>query len=484
VNDETRLKKLQWAIHGVTAPFSSAGSFVPEKPFTVVFRDKSRFTVNRAENYSKQDELLRPLMNLCQPATFGDKRQTRLDRNVRDALQLKADKGGFAVENFDPEAAGILDLIQRQMLPHESEPISAELYAINVYSSGGHFAPHKDTPRGQDMFGTLVVCLPSRFYRGEFVLSHRGVVQRFDWGREIGEQQKESQIHWVAFFGDVDHQIEKVWMGARVTVTYLLRRESSDTLSRTVPDEDLASTITEAWRELLADDTFLPEGGIVGYPCCHLYHQDARFQVKQTPLDASSANMLKGRDQLVAAASLQADLKVTFAPYLFENCVDETWQLDRFPTSQEQKKMKRQMDGSQLQSAMPIHGASSEKVGDFGVTWLEDPPTSRSGNVGENSKSVTSSELPTAAHLHSCEYCEWGNFGNEASEVDFYIYAALHVQFPKLGEGRRANMQPSTPTKKKKAWAKSPESPATSKSSPAAKKSLPKKKARKKSDGR
>lgn len=450
MNDQTQLEKLRWAIHGVKAPFSSAGTFVPDEPLTLIFRDTSRFTVERAQNAHEQIRALQPLIDRCQPATFGDKRRTRFDRSVRDAVQLKAGDGGFSVAHFDPEAAGILDAIRRQMLPHDSPPITAELYALNIYTSGGHFAPHKDTPRGQDMFGTLVVCLPSQFWRGEFVLTHRGVVQRFDWGAAIGKQREANQLHWVAFFGDVDHQVERVGFGARVTVTYLLRRNAQIEPSRIVADEELAPTILEAWRALLADATFLPQGGIVGYPCCHLYHQDARFQVKQTPLDQGSANTLKGRDQLVAATALQAGLDVSFAPYLFETCVDETWQLERFPTREEKSRMKRRMDLSDLESALPIRGASSEKVGDFGITWLEPPPSSGRGVALPDADIETTSERPAAGRLHSCEYCEWGYFGNEATDVDFYIYAALHVQIPKLGEGPRANVQPSRRTTKKK----------------------------------
>jgi len=480
VNNETRLEKLRWAIHGVKAPFSSAGTFVPDKPITLVFRDKSRFTVSRAENSSRQVEPLRPLIDRCKQATFGDKRRTRVDRSVRDAVQLKAEKGGFAIEHFDPESAGILDSIRRQMLPRDSSPITAELYALNVYTSGGHFAPHKDTPRGQDMFGTLVVCLPSQFRHGEFVLTHRGVVQRFDWAAEIGKQRDPNRLHWAAFFGDVDHQIEKVYGGARVTVNYLLRRDDNLESSCTVADEDLAPTILEAWRALLADAKFMPQGGIVGYPCCHLYHQDARFQVKQTPLDRKAANMLKGRDQLVAAAALQAGLNLNLTPYLFENCVDETWQLDRFPTQKETSRMKRQMDLSDLESALPIHGESSEKGEDFGVTWLEPPPSSRGGGVLHDSNSGSSSELPAAERLHSCEYCEWGYFGNEASDVDFYIYAALHIQIPKPGKGPRANVQPSTRATKKKAGKGNPEAPLARKKSKAAKKKSPAKTSKKK----
>jgi hypothetical protein len=366
------------------------------------------------------------------------------------------------------------------MLPHDSPPITAELYALNVYTSGGHFAPHKDTPRGQDMFGTLVVCLPSQFWRGEFVLTHRGVVQRFDWGAAIGKQQEANQLHWVAFFGDVDHQVDRVYVGARVTVTYLLRRNAEIEPSRAVANEELAPTILEAWRALLADATFLPQGGIVGYPCCHLYHQDARFQVKQTPLDQRSANMLKGRDQLVAATALQAGLDVSFAPYLFENCADETWQLERFPTPKEKSRMKRRMELSDLESALPIRGASSEKVGDFGITWLEPPPSSGRGVALPDSNIETSSEQPAAGRLHSCEYCEWGYFGNEASDVDFYTYAALHVQIPKLGQGPRTSIEPLGPATKKKARGAGTKE-TVKKKTPSARKKAPKK-PRKKED--
>jgi hypothetical protein len=144
MNDDIRMEHLRWAIHGVKAPVACAGTFVPDKSITLRFPDKSRFTVSRAENGYKQVEALRPLIDRCKPATFGDNRRTRLDRSVRDAVQLKADDGGFSIEHFDPESAGILDAIRRQMLPSDSSPITAELYALNVYKSGGHFAPHKD----------------------------------------------------------------------------------------------------------------------------------------------------------------------------------------------------------------------------------------------------------------------------------------------------------------------------------------------------
>jgi hypothetical protein len=310
---------------------------------------------------------------------------------------------------------------------------------VNVYTGGGHFAPHKDTPRGSDMFGTLAVCLPSQFANGKLVLSHRGVVQKFDWGRAIQAQKKPNQLHWAAFFGDVDHQIERIWFGARVTLTYLLRRGAGGPPAREAAGEDLAPRVQEAWQALLADQSFLSDGGILAYPCCHLYHQDARFQQKQSPITRQSVALLKGRDLLVAATALQAGLKVMFHPYMFENCADETWQLARFPTRNEQARLGSQMDSTDLENALPIR-ASSEQEGDFGVTWLEPPPSS--DETSWRSEKNDDSELPAAAHLHSCEYCPWGYFGNEAADIDLYTYAALHIKIPPFGKGLRVANKP------------------------------------------
>ena len=221
---QSTLENLRLALHGVTSPFSCEGTLVPDKPVTLVFKDRTRFEVIRAKSAFDQEKGLKPLLEYCKPAPFGDGKKTRYDRMVRDALQLKAEGKGFSVENFDPESAGILKEIQRELLPHDPNSISAELYTVNVYTGGGHFAPHKDTPRGEDMFGTLVVCLPSQFSHGHLVLSHRGVAQKIDWAEAIRKQEAPNQLHWAGFFGDVDHQIERIYSGARVTLTYLLRR--------------------------------------------------------------------------------------------------------------------------------------------------------------------------------------------------------------------------------------------------------------------
>lgn len=95
------------------------------------------------------------------------------------------------------------------------------------------------------------------------------------------------------------------------------------------------------------------------------------------------------------------------------------------------------MDSIDLENTLPIR-ASSEQKGDFGVTWLESPPSS--DETSWRSEKNDESELPGVAQLHSCEYCPWSYSGYEGSEIDLYTYAALHIKIPPFGKGlRRAN---------------------------------------------
>ena len=448
-HDPSLLEDLRYAVHGLCAPFACGGTLVPDQPLTLCFQDQTRLPVLRAPRAFEQEQLLQPLVQRCTPAPFGKGRQTRYDRSVRNALQLKAEGGAFSVLDFDPQAAGILEQIRRELVPQDPTPLTAELYTHNIYASDGHFVPHKDTPRGSDMLGTLVVCLPSQFSNGALVVKHQGVFQTFDWGEAIRQQAEPTRLHWAAFFGDVDHQIERVWSGLRVTVTYLLRRSLGSAPLPVVAPEVVPTLVQDKLRALLAARRFLPRGGTLAFPCSHLYHQDARFQRQQPPLSQQTVSALKGRDYLVAAAILATGLEVTFCPYLIEDCADETWQLARFPTPREQRALRRRMDPTTLEEALAIQ-ASSEEEGDFGLTWVEPPPhfngqpTMYPGTAAGRAE-TQDPEMPALAHLHGCEYSATGYFGNEGGEVDFYIYGALHGAIPPYGEGPRAAGKVASP---------------------------------------
>lgn len=440
-HEASLLEDLRYAVHGLGAPFACGGTLVPDEPLTLCFKDKTQLPVLRASSPFEQEQLLQPLVARCTPAPFGQGRQTRYNRSVRNALQLKAEGDAFSVLNFDPEAAGILEQIRYELLPQDPAPLTAELYHLNIYARDGHFLPHKDTPRGSDMIGTLVICLPSQFSNGALVVKHQGVLQTFDWSTAIQEQAEPTRLHWAAFFGDVDHQIERVWSGLRVTLTYLLRRGAGSEPLPVVAPETQPTLVRDTLRVLLADRHFLPRGGTLAFPCSHLYHQDARFQRQPRPLSRRTVSALKGRDSIVAAAALAEGLQVTFCPYMIETCADDTWQLGHFPTPREQKALGEQMDPTDLEEALDIRG-SSEVEGDFGLIWVDPPPhfngqPTMYPEVAAGRSLTQDPDLPALAYLHTCEYSATGYFGNEGSDIDLYIYGALHVEIPPYGEGPR-----------------------------------------------
>ncbi len=100
----------------------------------------------------------------------------------------------------------ILDSITSIMAVGSS--IRAELYKLNVYSTGDHF---KDTPRSPEMFGSLVVSLPSQFTGGALVTRHLGHTMTFDWSSSPTTTQ------WAAFYGDVEHEVLPVTSGPLTT---------------------------------------------------------------------------------------------------------------------------------------------------------------------------------------------------------------------------------------------------------------------------
>jgi hypothetical protein len=438
------LEGLHHAVHGLRAPFTCGGTLVPEQPVTICFPDKTQIPVLPARDTFHQERLLRPLVERCAVAAFGMGRKTRYDPAVRDAFQIKAEGGAFSVLHFDPAVAGILEQIGRELVPHVPDALTAELSNLNVYATGGHFVPHKDTPRGRDMLGTLVVCLPSQFENGAFVVKHHGVFQTYDWGHAIREQAEPTRIHWAAFFGDVDHQIEQVWGGLRVTLNYLIRH-GANTGRGVVPGRDretLNTLVRQKLRVLLDDRRFLARGGTLAFPCSHLYHQDVRFQRQQRPLSRQTVSAMKGRDHHVATAAMAEGLEVSLYPYMIESCTDGTWQLEHFPTQREQAALGDQMDPTDLENALAVL-ASADDAGDFNVVWVDPPPhfdaqPTMYPETAEGRAHAADPDLPALMHLHACEYSSTGYFGNEGSDIDLYVYGALHVAIPPYGEGARA----------------------------------------------
>ena len=155
--------------------FTSKKKAVKCAPVTVRWDGKDgsskKITFDTAPIYGDWESTLDNLVLDCEPATFGFIGKDVFDEAVRKAGKLEAYK--FST-NFNPYDYGIVDVVTRELLPGimragrqptiDHGGVVAELYKLNVYSGpSGMFKPHVDTPRGRTQFGSLVVCLPTRF---------------------------------------------------------------------------------------------------------------------------------------------------------------------------------------------------------------------------------------------------------------------------------------------------------------------------------
>ncbi|KAG5188992.1 hypothetical protein JKP88DRAFT_303126 [Tribonema minus] len=90
----------------------------------------------------------------CEPSGFGHRKLTVYDDEVRKALHVPPVR--IVATGVDIEALGILDEVRSKLAPFAKLGITAELLKCNVYEKGGFFETHRDTPRDELAFGSLM----------------------------------------------------------------------------------------------------------------------------------------------------------------------------------------------------------------------------------------------------------------------------------------------------------------------------------------
>lgn len=409
---DVRLLALADAVRGLTAPFSCGGTVSVEAPVEL------RLGSRRVRVEDVDGRLGKKLARHCPPAPFGVGGQTMYDNRVRQGRQLLARDQAFQVEGIP--LAAILEDVRATLCPSDRLPPHAELYALNVYQAGGRFAVHKDTPRDPAVFATLVVRLPVSFRGGRLVLEHPEGACAFDWGDGYFERPDPLALQWAAFFADVDHEIETVRSGTRVTLTWHLTRAAGAETARPLPPG--TGPLRETLRAVLADPAWYPEGAVLAVPCVHLYAQTPEGARLAGSLDSERAALLKGRDRLVAEVALELGLRAAFRPYLFEDCAGDSWALERDLAAADLKLFRaRQLTPDELE-ALPL-AQSAWEPGDRSV-WLFAPPWSYR-NDGRPDALLAPRRL-----VGEVEYSATGYFGNEGSDLAFYVAGALHLEIP------------------------------------------------------
>ncbi|ESK89103.1 hypothetical protein Moror_5276 [Moniliophthora roreri MCA 2997] len=251
-------------------------------------------------------EQLTKLISVCDAAPFGRGAQTVMDESYRKALKLELAQ--FATP-FDLAATGILHKIQQDLVDTDTairRPIRAEPYKLNIYDKGAFFKAHHDTPRAENMFGSLVLVFPTTHEGGNLILTEKGQRWTFDAPSLLsGSTPTSPEVAFVAFFSDTMHEVQPVTSGARITLTYNLYFDNIVNNVGTVTSVASAaklSAVKEALKELLADPSIFKEPYENTVLCFGLAHQYPvnRYNEPDTAYKVSElSKYLKGSDALL-----------------------------------------------------------------------------------------------------------------------------------------------------------------------------------------
>lgn len=122
------------------------------------------------------------------------------------------------------------------------------------------------------MFGSLVITFPTKHEGGALAVHHGGNQWVIDSGKLLAEQRKPCVVY-AAFYSDVEHEVLPVQSGHRVTVTYNLYFDKHEPFFVTVGSAIFPhpTSLETTFTEFLADPTFFPEGGCLGFALHHQY---------------------------------------------------------------------------------------------------------------------------------------------------------------------------------------------------------------------
>jgi len=161
------------------------------------------------------------LIQFASRAPYGRGEKTILDESIRKVWQLQPDKVRLSGKSWASNFNGILQKVIAG-LSCEGRSVSAELYKLLIYDTGGFFLSHRDTEKAGGMFGTLVVVLPSAHQGGELILRHAGRETVIDLSHlEV------SELGFAAFYADCEHEVRPITQGNRVCLIYNLIQQPS-----------------------------------------------------------------------------------------------------------------------------------------------------------------------------------------------------------------------------------------------------------------
>ncbi|MGJ5819718.1 2OG-Fe(II) oxygenase [Paludibaculum fermentans] len=186
------------------------------------------------------DSQIQALVRAATQAPYGRGEETIVDTSVRNVWQITPSGVKISGKSWAANFDHILSKVTAG-LGCQNALVAAKLYKLLVYDRGGFFLAHRDTEKTAGMFGTLVVTLPSPHRGGALRLRHSG--------REVtvkSDASEPSEISFVAFYADCEHELLPVRHGNRVCLIYNLLQQRTKTSQHILKVPNYEHHIAEA----------------------------------------------------------------------------------------------------------------------------------------------------------------------------------------------------------------------------------------------
>jgi len=176
---------------------------------------------------------------VTQQSPFGKGSQTLVDTSVRKSWQIDPEHFQLRNPTLDDWVNRMVETVAEKLnVACGSENVTAELYKLLLYEEGAFFLPHQDGEKGDGMFGTFMICLPSKHTGGEIHLSDEGKQLIFSTSN-----MSDLEYSCAAWYSDVVHEVKPITSGYRLVLIYNLVQGGSGPITT-------AATRTNSERRL------------------------------------------------------------------------------------------------------------------------------------------------------------------------------------------------------------------------------------------
>jgi predicted 2-oxoglutarate/Fe(II)-dependent dioxygenase YbiX len=237
------------------------------------------------------------LIRVASQAPYGRGEETVVDTGVRRVWQIGL--ADFAIRNpqWNRHVEEIVEAVRIQF--QIKAKVTASLYKLLVYEKGSFFKPHRDTEKESRMFGTLVICLPSRHEGGTLIVRHDGQTKSINFGGSTAE----FRTQYAAFYADCQHEITPVTSGYRICLVYNLAVQGAKKPPSAPHLAGVVEKLASHLRDLFSDSH---DGqNRIAVPLKHQY-SEAGVDLKN----------LKGSDRTCMDVLAQAAQSLDYACYL------------------------------------------------------------------------------------------------------------------------------------------------------------------------